>query len=114
MLFRFTSQQELNLLFTELNDMVVAQEQLIDTIEKHTDRVVENTRTGNLELDKGIQSARSWRKVRGFNARRHYLLGELCSLTPRFHLVGEMGLFFYQPDYPHYRRPHHPLAITCV
>ncbi|GAB7357548.1 hypothetical protein MBLNU459_g0064t1 [Dothideomycetes sp. NU459] len=55
---------ELNKLFEDLAEAVVIQEPMIQQAEQHTENVKHDTEAGNVQLDKGIASARRARKLK--------------------------------------------------
>lgn len=55
---------ELNHLFKDLAEQVILQEAPVQQVEAQTARVEEDTRQGNVQLDKGIVSARRARKLK--------------------------------------------------
>ncbi|TKX23493.1 syntaxin-like protein 2 [Elsinoe australis] len=55
---------ELQQLFEQLAEEVVAQDVMVEQAEKQTEDVVQNTQAGNTELGKGVESARRARKLK--------------------------------------------------
>ncbi|KAJ9632391.1 hypothetical protein H2203_000796 [Taxawa tesnikishii (nom. ined.)] len=55
---------ELNKLFEDLAEAVIIQEPQIQAAEQHTENVKQDTEAGNVQLDKGIASARRARKLK--------------------------------------------------
>ncbi|KXS99684.1 hypothetical protein AC578_9914 [Pseudocercospora eumusae] len=55
---------ELNQLMEDLATAVVLQDEPIQQAEQHTDNVKQDTEAGNVQLDKGIESARRARKLK--------------------------------------------------
>jgi syntaxin 1B/2/3 len=55
---------ELSLLFTQLNEMVVYQEPMVARIEEQTEQVNTDAGEANKQLDSGIKSARNARKLK--------------------------------------------------
>lgn len=55
---------ELALLFTQLNEQVVYQEQQVQATEEQTNAVIKDTEHANTQLDQGIKSARRARKLK--------------------------------------------------
>jgi syntaxin 1B/2/3 len=55
---------ELALLFTQLDEQVVYQEQQVDQVQQQTEQVIDDSKNANEQLDKGIASARRTRKLK--------------------------------------------------
>jgi syntaxin 1B/2/3 len=55
---------ELALLFTQLNEQVVFQEQQVNRVEEQTVQVVDDAKHANTQLTQGIKSARNARKLK--------------------------------------------------
>lgn len=55
---------ELNQLFQDLAEAVVVQEPMIQQAEQHTENVKNDTEAGNVQLDKGIKSAKNARRLK--------------------------------------------------
>jgi syntaxin 1B/2/3 len=55
---------ELSVLFTQLNEMVVYQEPMVARIEEQTEQVNTDALEANKQLDSGIKSARNARKLK--------------------------------------------------
>lgn len=83
---------ELNQLMEDLATAIVLQEEPIQQVEQQTENVKKDTEAGNVQLDKGIRSARNARRL------KWWCLGICVAIAVILGLV--LGLYFGLPSSP--------------